>query len=56
MAFHNVQLKIHEDIVNERMNFLGNTLYDFRNKMGKREENFNGLWQILMTIIMSKVL
>lgn len=53
MAFHNVQLQTHEDTVNERMNSLGNTLYDFQNKIGKREENFNGLWQILMTIKMS---
>lgn len=52
MAFHKVQPKIHEKMVNERMNSLGITLYGFLNKIGKREENFNGLWQRVMIIIM----
>lgn len=42
--------KNHEKI-NERINSLDNTVYSFSSKIGKKEDNFNGVWQIL-TILM----
>ena len=42
--------KYHEKI-NERISSLDNTVHSFPSKIGKREDNCNGVWQIL-TILM----
>ena len=52
MVFHEVwQKKKKNEKINERISSLDNTVYSFSSKIGKREDNFNGVWQIL-TILM----